>query len=217
LLTGSLALDAGHSLGLTIDQRGISRPVDLPGIPNANGGDGNDIGAFELAPLSLSNVVSRKVHSGAGEFDVVIPAVESRSGGGTHTIIFNFSNPLASVGGISITGDPGVTSSSGIGFNPRQYVVNLSSVPEARQLTITLSNVSDQWGGNIGSVPATVRFLLGDTNGDGFVNSGDTLQTRNRSGQSTDAANFRSDVNVDGFVNSGDAIAVRSRSGTALP
>ena len=217
MLNGSLALDAGHSLGLTIDQRGIPRPVDLPGIPNANGGDGNDIGAFELAPLSLSNVVSRKVHSGAGEFDVVIPAVESRSGGGTHTIIFNFSNPLASVGGISITGDPGVSSVSGIGFNPRQYVVNLSGVPEARQLTITLSNVSDQWGGNIGSVPATLRFLLGDTNGDAIVNAGDTAQTRSRSGQTTDATNFRSDVNGDGVINSGDQIVVRSRSGTSLP
>ena len=58
--------------------------------------------------------------------------------------------------------------------------------------------------------------LLGDTNGDRFVNAGDALQTRNRSGQTTDATNFRSDVNTDGFVNSGDTTVVRSRSGTAL-
>ena len=57
----------------------------------------------------------------------------------------------------------------------------------------------------------------GDTNGDGVVNTGDALQTRNRSGQTTDATNFRSDVNVDGLVNSGDSIIVRSRSGTSLP
>ena len=57
----------------------------------------------------------------------------------------------------------------------------------------------------------------GDTTGDKFVNSGDALQTRNRSGQATDAINFRSDVNVDGFVNSGDSFIVRSRSGTFLP
>ncbi len=60
-------------------------------------------------------------------------------------------------------------------------------------------------------------LLVGDTNGDGFVNTGDALQTRNRSGQATDATNFRSDVNTDGVVNSGDTTAVRSRSGTALP
>ena len=62
-----------------------------------------------------------------------------------------------------------------------------------------------------------VSLLIGDTNGDRFVNSGDALQTRNRSGQVTDETNFRSDVNVDGLVNSGDTTVVRSRSGTALP
>jgi hypothetical protein len=59
--------------------------------------------------------------------------------------------------------------------------------------------------------------LLGDTNGDRVVNSGDALQTRGRSGQATDATNFRSDVNTDGFVNSGDALFVRTRSGNSLP
>ncbi len=49
------------------------------------------------------------------------------------------------------------------------------------------------------------------------VNSGDILQTRNRSGQATDATNFRSDVNLDGFVNSGDTLFVRTRAGTSLP
>ena len=59
--------------------------------------------------------------------------------------------------------------------------------------------------------------LVGDTNGDGIVNAGDTLQTRSRSGQTTTATNFRSDVNLDGSINSGDQIVVRSRSGTVLP
>ena len=50
-----------------------------------------------------------------------------------------------------------------------------------------------------------------------FVNSGDAIQTRNRSGQLTDANNFRSDVNTDGTVNSGDSFIVRSKSGTFVP
>jgi hypothetical protein len=58
---------------------------------------------------------------------------------------------------------------------------------------------------------------VGDTNGDRFVNSGDALQTRTRSGQATDATNFRSDVNADGFINSGDTTLVRARSGTFVP
>jgi uncharacterized repeat protein (TIGR01451 family) len=43
---GSPALDAGIGTGLTTDQRGVTRPIDLPDI--ANGNDGSDIGSFEF-------------------------------------------------------------------------------------------------------------------------------------------------------------------------
>ena len=38
--------------GLPTDQRGLQRPIEFPQIPNspAAGGDGSDIGAFELQP-----------------------------------------------------------------------------------------------------------------------------------------------------------------------
>jgi hypothetical protein len=53
LLPGSPAIDRGRrdaipALALTTDQRGLTRPVDSPGFANAAGGDGSDIGAFEL-------------------------------------------------------------------------------------------------------------------------------------------------------------------------
>jgi hypothetical protein len=48
LLPGSPAIDKGDSGGLTTDQRGFPRPIDLGSIANANGGDGSDIGAFEM-------------------------------------------------------------------------------------------------------------------------------------------------------------------------
>ena len=44
----SPAVDQGIGNGLTTDQRGLARPVDLLEIPNAPGGDGTDIGAFEV-------------------------------------------------------------------------------------------------------------------------------------------------------------------------
>ena len=47
---GSPAVDKATSVGLTADQRGFARPVVFPAIPNAPGGDGADIGAFELQP-----------------------------------------------------------------------------------------------------------------------------------------------------------------------
>lgn len=48
LQPNSLAIDKGLSFGLTEDQRGYQRPFDKANYPNATGGDGSDIGAYEL-------------------------------------------------------------------------------------------------------------------------------------------------------------------------
>lgn len=40
-------VDGGPFSPLSTDQRGLTRPVDLAGVPNASGGDGSDIGAYE--------------------------------------------------------------------------------------------------------------------------------------------------------------------------
>ena len=52
LIAGSPAIDKGTSIGLTgtltTDQRGFARTVNNSGIPNATGGDGTDIGAYEF-------------------------------------------------------------------------------------------------------------------------------------------------------------------------
>ncbi len=58
LLPGSPAIDKGKRLSdLTTDQRGVTRPTDDPNIANASGGDGSDIGAFEIG---ASNGVGEK-------------------------------------------------------------------------------------------------------------------------------------------------------------
>ena len=64
LLSGSRAIDKGESSGSPTDQRGVNRPVDQPGIVNASGGDGGDIGAFEFggalpSPAALANISTR--------------------------------------------------------------------------------------------------------------------------------------------------------------
>jgi hypothetical protein len=49
LANSSPAVDKGKALGgITADQRGNARPDDFGSVPNAAGGDGSDIGAFEL-------------------------------------------------------------------------------------------------------------------------------------------------------------------------
>ena len=47
LKDGSPALDKGDGGRLTRDQRGETRPVDLPNVDNAKGGDGSDVGSLE--------------------------------------------------------------------------------------------------------------------------------------------------------------------------
>ncbi len=61
LLPGSPAVDQGKrdaipSLALTVDQRGQPRVFDDPDIPNASGGDGTDIGAYEAINLRITAV-----------------------------------------------------------------------------------------------------------------------------------------------------------------
>lgn len=66
LQAGSPAIDKGKRLStLTTDQRGVARPTDDPAIPNAQGGDGSDIGAYEIgasngvAEKTLGNIATR--------------------------------------------------------------------------------------------------------------------------------------------------------------
>ncbi len=167
----------------------------------------------------VTSVVSRKLHNGV-PFDVVLPltggpAIECRSGGATsdYQLIFTFPSAVTFNSASVTTGTGTVSSTTGSGTTA--VAVNLTGVANAQRITVTLAGVSN--GSGTGDVSAQLGVLIGDANGDGFVNAGDALQTRNRSGQATDANNFRSDVNLDGFVNSGDSTIVRSRSGTSLP
>ncbi|MEP6699201.1 MAG: dockerin type I domain-containing protein [Verrucomicrobiota bacterium] len=174
------------------------------------------------APLQFTNAVSRKTHTGGGTFDVPLPlagarGIEPRTGGagGNHTIVVTFSNPVLN-GNAAVTGGTGTVTGPPT-FSGNTMAVNLSEVANAQNLTVTLSNVTDNTNQVLPNTAINAGFLQGDSNGDGTVNSGDALQTRNRSGQTTDATNFRSDVNIDGSINSGDVFIVRSRSGTLLP
>jgi len=66
LLSGSPAIDQGSTVtGITTDQRGIIRPYDNPSIANASGGNGSDIGAFELQCI-YNPVVTNSNDTGAG-------------------------------------------------------------------------------------------------------------------------------------------------------
>ncbi|MFM9903006.1 MAG: choice-of-anchor Q domain-containing protein [Pyrinomonadaceae bacterium] len=69
LLLGSPAIDKGSAVvpALTTDQRGSPRPLDVAGYPNAMGGNGSDIGAFEAQITTAGSVsIAGRVTSSDG-------------------------------------------------------------------------------------------------------------------------------------------------------
>ncbi len=76
LLTGSPAIDGGNADGMEADQRGFLRPVNSPAIANATGGDGSDIGAYEVQAGQLpgcgNTVVTNSSDSGPGSLRFVV-------------------------------------------------------------------------------------------------------------------------------------------------
>jgi hypothetical protein len=164
-------------------------------------------------------IASRKIHGNAGAYDVDLTsgAIECRSGGanGDYTLVFRFANPLTNVD--LATSSSGSVSSSGIGADPHEYVVQLTGLTNSGRVDVTLSNVRDGTGHLSSTEPATLPLLIGDTTGDGNVNSADIAQTKSQSGTAASGSNFREDLNADGTVNSVDIALTKSKSGTALP
>lgn len=69
-LVGSPLMDKGKSFSgtaNTADQRGFARPVDLPAVLNASGGNASDIGAYEVqTPLAAGVMISGRATDGEG-------------------------------------------------------------------------------------------------------------------------------------------------------
>ena len=74
LLTGSPAIDKGRNFtAATTDQRGpgFDRTVDDPSIANATGGDGTDIGAFEVQASAYAAQIQQPINAdGTSVFNV---------------------------------------------------------------------------------------------------------------------------------------------------
>jgi hypothetical protein len=179
-------------------------------------------------PLQLVSAVSRKSHGTAGTFDIDLTngnGIECRSGGanGDHTLIFSFLNPLVSIGGATATA---ITSSgtvpvtilptSGLAADTHQYVVNLTAVPNASRLTVTLNNLTDS-ATNTGHVSVQLGVLLGDVNASGRSDAGDVTAVRNHTVSIPDQSTFRFDVNASGRIDAGDVTATRNATVTVLP
>ncbi len=189
-----------------------------------NGAIATHIGVYNVLPmpLALTAAVSRKVHPGAGTFDVNLPlsgspGVECRSSSGNHKLVFTFNNPIVS-GNAAVTSGTGSVSGaplfSGIS---NTMTVNLTGVTDVQMITVTLSNVIDSFGQTLANAAVSAIMLVGDVSGNKMVNATDVSQTKLQSGVAVSAANFREDVIVSGSINATDVSQVKSRSGSSVP
>ncbi len=171
-------------------------------------------------PLQLTSAVSRKTHGVAGDFDIDLPltgepGVECRGTGGDNTFVVTFSNPVVS-GNASVTSGSGnVTGSPTLSGNT--MTINLNGVADVQQITVTLSDVTDNFDQVLPDTPVRANMLIGDTTANKTVNAADISQTKGQSGLPVTAANFREDVNVSGSVSAGDTALVKANAGHTLP
>src|SRR5438552_1301928 len=185
------------------------------------------IGAFRInatQPLVNVSAKSELTQGTAGPFDIDLPlyagatgpgrGVECRNAsGGGYTIVFNFTNSITAVGGV--TSSCG-TATAAIGTDNHQVLVSLDGgTCNAQYITTQLNNVSD--GTNTISPAVTFGLLIGDTNGNGSVNASDVAQTKAQTGMAACPPNFREDVNGDGIINASDIALVKFNVGNSLP
>ena len=132
LLPGSPAIDQGNrdaipALALNTDQRGLPRPVILPGYPNAPGGDGSDIGAFEVQCITVTNTAD----SGPGSLRQVLAAATN-------------ANPItfSVTGTITLTSGQLNVSNSVIVLGPGPAALTVSGNNASRVFNVTGTNVT---------------------------------------------------------------------------
>jgi hypothetical protein len=183
---------------------------------------------YGLPFVQLNSVVSRKTHGGAGTFDVDLPligrsgGIESRTGGpnGDYTLVFNFVNPLTSVGSATVTRGIGTIASSSIDVSDptgSTYLVNLTGVNNAQAISVSLNNVTDSTGVSSSAISTQVGVLLGDVNASGRVDAADVSLVRQQTLQPITSSNFREDINVSGRIDAADVSIVRQETLTSLP
>jgi len=199
-------------------------------------GDGNFNGSVSLgvehivnasAPV-LQSAASRKVHGGAGTFNLPLslvptaPTVEPRQGP-AQTILFTFDKPITSATaaiteGTATAGTPTFSGNDVIvgltGVSDQQYVtVTLTNV----NATVTLTNVGSTDGAAGGSGSVRVGFLLGDVNQNRVVTVSDLAQVNAQIAQVVTSANYLKDINASGTLSVADKGIANTRVTKALP
>ena len=211
---------ANTTLVVVVQEANAAQPAGSTYSVQVSGLIGNGVGPGPC--VAAPNIVSRKIHGGAGTFDIPMPStgpsgVEDRTGNGgvagVHTIVLTYANsPVGASASVTAHNPPtGTGMVSGVSFSGNDMIVDLTGVSDKQVLTLSTS------GGAVSSEILPVGFLAGDTNASRSVSGSDVAQTKAQSGNAAGAGNFRTDVNANGAVSSSDVSIVKSLSGNTIP
>lgn len=206
----------GGSLSCTIPSgsnsctvTGVTYSVAEPSVVvTATRTSGDVLGAGRSAPFAVGGpgVASRKVHGGAGTFDLPLgvvvtnPTTEPRAGP-AHTIVFTFLDSVTSAGTVAVT--EGAAAAGTPTFSGNQVTVPLTGVTDAQYVALTVSNVALA-GGGTGTGTVRIGFLVGDVSQNRVVTVGDLAQVNAQLAQPVTAANYLADINANGALTVAD-------------
>ena len=145
----SIALDKGDSSGAVVDQRGEPRPCDQAAIANAAGGDGADVGAFEVqgacvppnaAPDAVDDAASFEVNSGLHTIAVLANDTDPDSDALTVTAVTQGAHGVVANNGISVSYTP---NANFIGTDSFTYTIDDGhSHTDTATVTITVADTT---------------------------------------------------------------------------
>jgi hypothetical protein len=241
-ISGDTDMAVSNGAALTFTPANFSVPQTVTVSAAADADTTNDSATFQVSAAGLTSydvivngidapppplgAVSRKVHGGAGTFDIDLPfvgapGIECRSGGATgdYQLVVTFANAVSVNGatqarvmsGNGTVGTNGVSNGGVVTVTGSTVTIPLTNVANTQTLTIALFDVHQ--GASAGDVAVQMSVLLGDTTGNGVVNSSDVSETKLLSGT---AAASRNDVVVNGTISSSDISLIKLNSGMAL-
>ncbi|MFN0278423.1 MAG: choice-of-anchor Q domain-containing protein [Pyrinomonadaceae bacterium] len=164
LNTGSPAIDKGFSFTATADQRQQTRPVDDPAIANASGGDGADIGAFEIQPILQFDSATYSISEGGGTATITVNRTNGSEG--VDTVQYATSDGSAT-GGASCGGGVDYQNASGtLTFNPsdlsQTFTVTICDDGQFKSDETINLTLSSPIGATLGTPVAAVLTILND-------------------------------------------------------
>ena len=191
---------------------------------------------------------SRKMHTGVGAQDAPIISInggaataaaslnntisiEPRQAGavpGAFTAVMTFNQAVTSFGSVTLLGCLQWNGTAAVACTTSPtFGAPVVTVGNTSEVTVPISGVTDQTrvhfrvasvNGGI-NADMTIGFLVGDINGNGFVQGTDVTIVKGRvaSAAAVTSTNFKSDINANGFFQGSDTSAVSTRVGRQLP